>query len=130
MFASLEKTCRSIGSTKAHINFITQCLKGKLIPKGLLSKRRLNTLKANQLENRFAKIRMSVNTNTYTASYPSFNPWPSKLISSMRSTPISSKSSFKLMHHLFKALTAMTLPRTQLIGPIKHTTNECQFFLK
>ena len=42
-----------------YFQLITQCLKGKLIPKGFLSKRTLNTLKADQLENRFVKIRMS-----------------------------------------------------------------------
>ena len=48
MFDELEKICKTIGSTKAHINFLTQCLiiKGKLIPKGFISKRRLNTLKS------------------------------------------------------------------------------------
>ena len=59
MFASLEKTCRTIGSTKAHINFLTQCLKGNLTPNGFLSKQRINTLKSEQLEIRFAKIRMT-----------------------------------------------------------------------
>jgi len=59
MFGELEKICKTIGSTKAHINFLTQCLKGKLIPKGFISKRRLNTLKSIQLENRFARIRMT-----------------------------------------------------------------------
>ena len=33
MFGELEKICKTIGGTKAHINFLTQCLKGKLVPK-------------------------------------------------------------------------------------------------
>ena len=58
MIGELEKTCRTIGSTNAHINFLTQCLKNKLIPRGFQSKRRINTLKSEHLENRFARIRM------------------------------------------------------------------------
>ena len=59
MFGELEKICKTIGSTKAHINFLTQCLKGKLIPKGFISKSRINTLKSSQLESRFARISMT-----------------------------------------------------------------------
>jgi hypothetical protein len=58
MIGELEKTCRTIGTTNAHINFLTQCLKNKLIPRGFQSKRRIYTLKSEQLENRFARIRM------------------------------------------------------------------------
>ena len=58
MIGELEKTCRTIGITNAHINFLTQCLKNKLIPRGFQSKRRIYTLKSEQLENRFARIRM------------------------------------------------------------------------
>ena len=59
MFSELEKTCKSIGDTKAHINFTTRCLKSRLIPKGFLSKPRIHTSKAQQLEQRFACIRMT-----------------------------------------------------------------------
>ena len=59
MFGELEKICKTIGSTKAHINFLTQCLKSKIIPKGFISKDRINTLKSLQLESRFARIRMT-----------------------------------------------------------------------
>ena len=59
MFGELEKTCKSIGNTKAHINFITRCLKSRLVPKGFLSKPRIHTSKAQQLEQRFARIRMT-----------------------------------------------------------------------
>ena len=59
MFGELEKICKTIGNTKAHINFLTQCLKGKFLPKGFISKCRLNTLESTQLENRFARIRMT-----------------------------------------------------------------------
>ena len=57
------KTFKKIGTTKAHINFLTKCNKHKIIPKGFFSRNKLQTLKSNHLETRFAKLRMREQLN-------------------------------------------------------------------
>ena len=58
MPGDLSKIVKILGATKAHIKFLTRCSKNKIIPNGLISKRRIFTNKSEKLEARFAKIRL------------------------------------------------------------------------
>ena len=62
MTGSIKRTVRKIGYVKAHINFLTQCLKINIVPNGFRSKSIVSTKKADQLD-RFAKIRMNEQLN-------------------------------------------------------------------
>ena len=53
------KYFKSIGKTKAQIYFLNKCKQFQLIPNGFKSKPLFNSLKSNQLELRFAKIRLN-----------------------------------------------------------------------
>jgi hypothetical protein len=63
MYGRCFKTIKDIATTRAQIRFLTQCTKQKLIPTGFISRSRLHTLKAQQLERRFAKIRLREQLN-------------------------------------------------------------------
>ena len=69
MYGRCFKTVKDIATTRAQIRFLTQCTKQKLIPNGLIfiSQSRLHTLKAHQLEHRFAKIRLCEQLNNLHA---------------------------------------------------------------
>ena len=58
MHGDLVNTCRKIGKTRAHVNFITRCLKSKVVPKGFISKQRISSTKSKAMEQRFGRIRM------------------------------------------------------------------------
>ena len=57
------KYFKSIGKTKAQIYFLNKCKQFQLIPNGFKSKPVFNSLKSNQLELRFAKIRLNERLN-------------------------------------------------------------------
>ena len=40
------------------MNFITRCLKSKVVPKGFISKQRISSTKSKAMEQRFGRIRM------------------------------------------------------------------------
>ena len=63
MTGSIKRNVRKIGDVKAHINFLTQCSKINIVPNGFRSKSIISTKKADQLEDRFAKIRMNEQLN-------------------------------------------------------------------
>ena len=67
MPGDLSKLYKKLGTTRANINFLTRCRKYKLTPKGFLSKSRISTIKSNQMELRFSRIRMREMLNTLHA---------------------------------------------------------------
>ena len=63
MTGSIKRTVRKIGDVKAHINFLTQCSKINIVPNGFRFKSIISTKKSDQLEDRFANIRMNEQLN-------------------------------------------------------------------
>jgi hypothetical protein len=57
------KTIKVIATPKARIRFLTQCSKQNLVPNGFISRTRLHTFKSQQLEHRFARIRLREQLN-------------------------------------------------------------------
>ena len=57
MPGDLSKIYQKIGTTRAHIRFVTRCTKYDIIPDGLMSKPRFNSRKSSTLEIMFGKKR-------------------------------------------------------------------------
>jgi hypothetical protein len=62
------KYFKTVGKVKAQIYFINKCKQFNVMPKGFFSKPILRSLKSNQLETRFAKIRMNERLNQLHAN--------------------------------------------------------------
>ena len=58
VLGKLFKIHSRIGRTRAHINFVTKCIKFNFLPKGFLSRFRSQAKKAAPMELRFCKIQM------------------------------------------------------------------------